>query len=167
MRSDAGIDPPIGRSLTSDRSGKVVVSAFVLFVAAVALYFAFGMPGMDHGKGSSMAGMEMTVPFAPHRLVGPAEFARLLMDPSATVINVHVPYDGEIEGTDLMMPFDGIDPGRLPAQRAAELLVYCRSGNMSAAASSTLVGLGYTNVVELDGGMQAWTESGQSLINNR
>lgn len=149
-----------------EHSGKVIVVAFVVLAVAVALYFTLGMPGMDHQTGSSMAGMDMTTPSGPHRLVGPAEFEALLPDPSATVINVHVPYDGEIEHTDLFLPFNAIDPAQLPANRAAELLVYCRSGNMSAIASTRLVQLGYTNVVELDGGMQAWTESGRRLIHN-
>lgn len=151
---------------SSEHSGKVIVVAFVAFAAAVAVYFVLGMPGMDHQTGSSMAGMDMTTSSGPHRLVGPAEFEALLHDPSATVINVHVPYDGEIEHTDLFLPFNAIGPVRLPVNRAARLLVYCRSDNMSAIASTRLVTLGYTNVVELDGGMQAWTESGRPLIHN-
>ena len=149
-----------------EHSGKAVAVAFVAFAAAVALYFTLGMPGMDHQTGSSMPGMDMTTTSGPHRLVGPAEFEALLQDSSATVINVHVPYDGEITHTDLFLPFNAIGPARLPVNRAAELLVYCRSGNMSAIASTRLVKLGYTNVVELDGGMQAWTESGRRLIHN-
>ena len=120
-----------------EHSGKMVAAAFVGFAAAIALYFTLGMPGMNHQTGSSMPGMEMTTSSGPHRLVGPAEFEALLQDSSATVINVHVPYDGEITHTDLFLPFNEIDPERLPVNRAAELLVYCRSGNMSAIPSSS------------------------------
>lgn len=150
--------------VAQEHSGKAIVSVIVVLVAAVALYFALGMPGMDHGTGASMAGMDMAASSGPHRLVGPREFETLLEDPSATVVNVHVPYDGQIKDTDLLVPFDAIDASVLPADRAGALLVYCRSGNMSAIASTTLVELGYTNVVELGGGMQAWTESGRPLI---
>lgn len=149
---------------TPERSGRAVVAAFVVMVAGVTLYFALGMPGMDHGTSSSIVGMDMNTATSPHRLVGPEEFETALTDRSATVINVHVPYEGEIEGTDLFMPFDALDPAQLPSDRASKLLVYCRSGKMSGIASITLVDLGYINVIELGGGMQAWTSSGRSLV---
>jgi rhodanese-related sulfurtransferase len=80
-------------------------------------------------------------------------------------INVHVPFEGAIEGTDLFVPFDKIEQraSRLPADRTTPLAIYCRTGNMSAAAAKTLATLGYTDVVELRGGMRAWKASGRSL----
>jgi len=98
-----------------------------------------------------------------HRGVDPVTFEQLLDRPSATVINVHVPFEGEIAGTDLDMPFDAIDPSLLPPTLSTQLLIYCRTGRMSTAAAATLTELGYTNVVELDGGMQAWTSSGRRI----
>ncbi len=106
MRSDLESEATVSASSSREHSGKAIVAGFVVLVVGVVLYFALGMPGMDHGTGSSMVGMDMTVSSGPHRLAAPAEFETLLGDPSATVINVHVPNDGEIEGTDLLMPFD-------------------------------------------------------------
>lgn len=40
----------------------------------------------------------------------------------------------------------------------------CRFGAESAIASRTLLNLGYTNIENLDGGMNAWTASGRSLV---
>ena len=81
------------------------------------------------------------------------------------LINVHIPYDGEIEGTDLFVPFDQVETnlGKLPTNKSATLVVYCRSGGMSAIAARTLVKLGYTDVWNLDGGMIAWKKAGYSL----
>ena len=110
-----------------------------------------------------MSGMDMTSATPIHRLVDPATFAAALDQPGTVLINVHVPYGGEIEGTDLFMPFNQIDSAALPSDRGRQLLVYCRSGSMSATAVTTLTSLGYTNVVELDGGMQAWRASGRAL----
>ena len=42
----------------------------------------------------------------------------------------------------------------------AEIVFYCRSDRMSTIASETLVGLGYTNIYNLDGGMVAWETPG-------
>ena len=150
----------------TQRSGKVMVVAFMTFAVGVALYFALGMPGMDHGSGSSMDGMDMTSKTLTHRLVDPVAFEAALEKPDTVVINVHVPYDGEIEGTDLSMRFDDIDAAALPSDRATPLAVYCRSDTMSAEAVATLVGLGYTNIVELDGGMNAWRASGRTVTVN-
>ncbi len=144
------------------RSGKVIVIAFALLAAATALYFALGMPGMDHGSDRSMVGMDME-PSSPHRVVDPATFEQLLDDSSTTVINVHVPYEGEIDGTDLNLPFNALSATRLPPTLSTQLLIYCETGRMSTIAAATLVELGYANIVELDGGMQAWRSSGRRI----
>jgi phage shock protein E len=52
----------------------------------------------------------------------------------------------------------------LPTDKSAKIVAYCRSGNESAIAAQTLVDLGYTNIDNLDGGMNAWTASGRSLV---
>ena len=103
---------------------------------------------------------------APSRLLDPAAFAAAVASPGVTTVNVHVPYAGDIPGTRLSIPFDriGAETGRLPADRTAPLALYCRTGPMSADAARTLADAGYTNIVELAGGMGAWTQSGRPLI---
>lgn len=82
------------------------------------------------------------------------------------LINVHVPDEGSLPGTDLDLPYDQVADraGELPADRATPLAIYCMSGNMSAIAGRELLALGYTDIVELDGGMQAWRSSGRTLL---
>ena len=151
---------------TTARSGKVFVVVFVSFVVGVASYFALGMPGMDHGSGSTMNGMDMTSETLIHRLVDPDAFAAAVEQPNTVVINVHVPYEGAIEGTDLFMPFDDIEAAALPSDRATPLAVYCKSDTMSADAVVAFAALGYTNIVELDGGTDAWLASGRMVTTN-
>jgi rhodanese-related sulfurtransferase len=97
-------------------------------------------------------------------LVGPDEFAARMADPDAVVVNVHIPYEGEIAGTDLFVPFDEVDSSEaLPADKDQPLLVYCRTGNMSADATAELVEAGYRDVTDLEGGMVAWEEAGRTI----
>jgi len=99
--------------------------------------------------------------------VSATDLASMMENKDFLLINVHVPYAGEIEGTDLFIPFNAIEQNldKLPADKGAKLVVYCRSGGMSAIAARTLVKLGYTNVWNLDGGMIGWEQAGHSLVN--
>lgn len=101
-------------------------------------------------------------------LASPEEFVARVGDPGAFLVNVHTPYEGEIAGTDAFIVFDQIagDP-RLPADENTEILLYCRSGRMSAIAADTLLEAGYTNVVDLEGGMVAWEAAGLSVTDTR
>jgi rhodanese-related sulfurtransferase len=90
----------------------------------------------------------------------------MLKNKDFTLINVKTPYTGEIDGTDLYIPYDQIKAkaSELPSDKHAKVFVYCRSGIESAQAAQSLLDLGYTNVWNLDGGMNAWTAAGGTLV---
>ena len=100
--------------------------------------------------------------------LNPTELNTMLADKDFVFVNVHIPFEGDIAGTDLSIPFDRItEPdnlAQLPAQKTAKIVLYCRSGRMSEIAANTLVGLGYTNVSHLEGGMIAWEQEGFAVI---
>lgn len=89
-----------------------------------------------------------------------------LTNKNFSLINTHIPYEGELSQTDAFIPYNEIEANlsQLPADKNARIVLYCRSGRMSTEAAQTLVNLGYTNVVEVDGGMQAWETAGNELI---
>ncbi len=83
-------------------------------------------------------------------------------------VNVHTPYEGEIEKTDVFIPYNEIDKNldKLPKDKSAKIVLYCRSGRMSAEAAKTLTELGYTNVYNQLLGMHDWQSKGYPLIQN-
>ena len=93
------------------------------------------------------------------------QLKEMLASKDFTLVNVHIPYDGEIAQTDLFIPYNEIagQLGKLP-DKSARIVVYCRSGPMSTLAAQALVAAGYANVMELDGGMSAWEAAGYELL---
>lgn len=151
---------------TATRPGRALVAAIVVGAVLVVGYFAFGMPGMDHGTTATEAGSmaSMDHESMPFMRLEPDAFAARAAEPSAFVVNVHTPYAGEIDGTDAFIPFDEIgDDSRIPTDKDAAIALYCESGRMSEIAANALVAAGYTNVVDLEGGMRAWQASGLTV----
>jgi rhodanese-related sulfurtransferase len=96
----------------------------------------------------------------------PAELAALLSTSDPIVINVHVPYEGDIPGTDTSIPFNQVDAIEeyLKHDHCADVVLVCLSGSMSQSAGNELVKRGYLRVRDLAGGMSAWQAAGYPLL---
>jgi rhodanese-related sulfurtransferase len=90
------------------------------------------------------------------------ELNSLLDKKDFLLVNVHTPFEGNLSKTDLSIPYDeiGQNLNKLPEDKNAKIVLFCRSGHMSGIAAKELVKLGYTNISELAGGMLAWEQAG-------
>ncbi len=154
------------------RNRTLAAIAAVVVVAAIALggIFLATRPSSAStggtGTGAANAGTVVQASNGSWTNISPDTLAAELKAKDFTLLNVKTPYIGEIDGTDLYIPYNQLTAraSELPADKSAKIVVYCRSGNESAIASQTLLDLGYTNIQNLDGGMNAWTASGRSIV---
>lgn len=98
--------------------------------------------------------------------IDPVQLAEMLKNKDFVFVNVHIPYQGEIAPTDLFLPYDKAAQlvNKLPQDKNAKIVVYCRSGRMSRIAVEVWSKAGYTNLYDLVGGFSAWEAKGYPLI---
>jgi len=94
------------------------------------------------------------------------QFVEMMNHKDFILINVHIPYEGEIPETDLLIPFNAIGrhKNELPNDKATKIVVYCMTGPMGDIAAERLVRMGYTRVIHFQGGMRAWKKTGRPLL---
>lgn len=159
--SHAATQETAANDAVSGLGGSRVVVGLVVALVLIVGYFAAGMPGMDHGGGGT-AGMGAMD--ASDMAVGVDDFSSRMAEPDAFVVNVHVPDEGGITGTDAAIPYDRVaGDTRLPDDTTTPIVLYCQTGRMSAEAATALMDAGYADVVHLDGGMDAWVPAGRSI----
>jgi rhodanese-related sulfurtransferase len=93
----------------------------------------------------------------------------LVEKPDLIVIDVRTPEEIAekgviaVEGQELLtIPLESFlaDKALWPADKNAEIVVYCGSGHRSTMAMTILLTEGYTNVTSLKGGFGGWAEAG-------
>ncbi|MCC5953388.1 MAG: rhodanese-like domain-containing protein [Acidimicrobiia bacterium] len=140
-----------------------LVVALVAVVAVLAVGCASGEGAASADEaGLGAAGSDE----GPITLLEPDEFEALLDErPDLDLINVHIPYEGHLEGTTHFVDYRELAAwDGLPDDLDAEIVLYCRTGRMSGEVSAELADLGYTDITDLGGGFVAWEQSGRELL---
>jgi rhodanese-related sulfurtransferase len=107
-------------------------------------------------------GQAVSVSGGEYRDITVTELQSMLEQKDFLFVNVHIPFEGDLPDTDLSIPYNEVEQNldKLPPERDAKIVLYCRSDRMSNIAAEKLVGLGYSNVWNLEGGFSAWKDAG-------
>ena len=95
-----------------------------------------------------------------YKTLKPEELKSMLDNKNFFLIDVHIPEQVHIPGTDAFIDYREIkqNEDELPTDKNTKIVVYCRSGSMSRSASVDLINMGYTNVYDLKGGIKAFNK---------
>lgn len=97
--------------------------------------------------------------------LSPDDLDAMLQDKDFQLVNVHIPYAGEIPGTDAHVAYN--DPVALETQLDEDVttkaVLYCQTGPMSAIAGAALIDRGYCRIYDLPAGMVGWEAEGYPI----
>jgi len=90
------------------------------------------------------------------------ELNQQLKSKDFALVDVHIPEQKHINGTDAFIPYDDIENqlDKLPQGKEAKIVLYCKTGRMSQIAAEKLAERGYTNVYNVVGGIVEWVKKG-------
>jgi len=153
--------PSISKAITKKRNYKTfpfqgtLLTLALLIIVGILIQISLGGSGENQN----------TIP-GSIELLSPKEFEKIIQNESVFLLNVHTPYEGQINGTDeIIEDWENMDKymEKLPMDVSVPIAVYCKSGRMSGEVANSLKEMGY-KVYDLDGGMIAWEESGRKII---
>lgn len=133
------------------------ISSIFMVTIIVPLLIIF----LSQCSGKSEPANEST--YSEYKNISPLALKSMMKAKDFYLINVHIPYAGEIPGTDMFIPYTEIGQ-KLDLSKDSKIVLYCRSGPMSKIAAETLVKQGYTEVYNLENGMIDWQQNGYDLV---
>lgn len=161
MSTDCGREHETGPRHSRPRRTPQLLTRRAAVVVGLTALLLVGCANQDESGSSTSREVD-------YKRVEPADFALLAKRTSTFILNVHTPDEGSIPGTDAAIPYNELQrrAGELP-DRSTVIAVYCRTGRMSTEAVPTLRELGFTRIIELSGGMEAWQADGRQLSTKR
>ncbi len=112
-------------------------------------------------------GTQVRIEEGAYRSISAAELSEMLASKDFFLVNVHVPYAGEIPGTDALISYLDTEAriGDYPHDKDSKIVIYCMTNRMADIAVRNLLKDGFRNIFMLDGGITAWKAAGFKLVN--
>ena len=95
-------------------------------------------------------------------VISSTELNKIMQNEDVFLVDVHTPKQQHIEGTDLFVPYNEIEKykDKFPKDKNTAIYLYCEGGPMGGFAARSLHDLGYSKLFNLQGGANAWRQSG-------
>lgn len=101
--------------------------------------------------------------------LSPAAFDARLKEPGVQLIDVRTPSEfsgGHLaQATNMDWTGGALEASAGTLEKSKPVLLYCASGRRSSAAREFLIEQGFTDVVDLQGGINAWAAAGKVVTN--
>ena len=97
-----------------------------------------------------------------------SEAQQIVDDGGAVILDVRTPEEfaaGHLPGAiNINVEASDFDTKVAGLDESAETLVYCQTGNRSGVATDKMADLGFTDVSDLQGGIEAWAAAGEVIV---
>ena len=107
-------------------------------------------------------GTQVSIEEGTYSSISAAELSEMLASKDFYLVNVHVPYAGEIPGTDALISYLDTEAriGDYPHDKDSKIVIYCMTNRMASVAVRQLLKDGFKNIYMLDGGNDGLESSG-------
>lgn len=154
-------------AITGRRWAGALAAAFLLTLTGALVAGCSGEATPSSSAASTQTSAARTTPSSAAAWVTvdvQQTYERLKADTAAQIVDVREPDEWAATGVApgaVLIPLGQLEQ-RAPGELAKDKPVYviCNSGNRSQTGSDTLVALGYTQVFNVGGGIQAWLKAG-------
>jgi rhodanese-related sulfurtransferase len=144
---------------------KIAVVLCVLVLVGVLFYVVLGRRGSNTMEAQTYTGVQRSAEVT--QVLSPEDFQREVSAVNRVLLDVRTPeeYAGGHLQDARNIDFNGADFARdiESLDRNAPYAVYCRSGNRSGKVVAEMRTLGFTNVIDLRGGVLAWEREGRTV----
>ena len=96
------------------------------------------------------------------KMINATDLNKTMQNEDIFLLDVHTPRQQHIKGTDLFIPYNAVEKyqSQLPQDKDTPIYLYCLGGPMGTTAAKSLHDLGYTTLINLEGGSNAWKRAG-------
>ena len=136
---------------------KILIFSILVLLVGVSVFFV--TQDKDQVKENNIK------EFISFNSINSFELENMLENKDFVLIDVHTPEQRHIPDTDHVVSYKDTEAIKATiSDKDAKVVLYCRSGSMSKIAAQELVDEGYTNVYELEKGLNEWNALGKETI---
>ena len=136
---------------------KIIIGIAILAILAI-LAGMFYLVSQDSNKNNPEMVQSLKSDYTD---ISVSELKQMLENKDFRLVDVHIPEQQHILNTDNMIAYNDVEKfiSEFP-NKNEKVVLYCRSGGMSRTLSQKLIFQGYTNIYNLEGGLNAWQSEG-------